>query len=330
MVRYAILWIPVLVEYVPEIINENPAPVELSDVPGLPSCHLRCSTDKLTKNFTLYYRLGNDSQENKIEFTHLESTQSGFISYKLEFDDTNDHLTENLQTSIHHSVYHYVKGLFHKHAFHDEECDSLLKGFCSHERLKWSDNGVPKKVFTHYIREYIEKLTESYSTLSAQLAFLQDIVNVKRQYRTGVNKSQQLKKDCFRVTGEAKYAIALLRMSRFTVKSKVYCSLSDSLIRLEMLREQCVDAYNTINNTYNNRLGRIGIWVGAIGIAITATLEAVHTCTVDNETPKKQLILLDRLVKQNDSEIRELTNRADSLAEQNERVLRSLEKIVNE
>lgn len=328
MVRYAILWIPVLVEYVPEIINDKPEPVELSDVPGMPSCHLRCSVDKRTKNFTLYYRLGNDSQENKIEFTHLESTQSGFISYKLEFEDTNDRLTTNLLSSIHHSVYHYVKGLFHRHAFHDEECDSLLKGFCSTNQLKWGDNGVPKKVFTHYIREYIEKLTESYRTLSAQLAFLQDIVNNKKQYKTGVNKSSQLKKDCFRVTGEAAYATSLLRMSRFSVKSKVYNNLSDILIRLEMLREQCVDAYNTLNNAYNNRLGRIGIRFGIASIVLTAVLEVIHICTADNETSKKQLILLDRLVKQNDTEIRNLTNRADSLAEQNELVLRSLEEIV--
>ena len=265
-----------------------------------------------------------------IKFTHLESTQSGFVLYKWEFNDETDKLIESLQSSIHHSIYHYIKGLFHVHNFHDEECDSLLKGFCSETLLRWGDNGVPKRIFTHYITEYVDKLEQSYLTLSGELAFLQEVVNIHQQYKTGVNRSQQLKKDCFRVMGEASYAGALLRMSRFSVKSKVFSRLSDILIRLEMLREQCFDAYNTINNAYNNRLGRLGVIIGVTGICITAVLEIVHACTSDSKMIEHQDSLINRMVIQNDAEIRGLKNRADSLARQNEKVLHSIKSLVNE
>lgn len=330
MVRYVVLWIPILVETTPEIVDERPEQIELRDVPEMQSCYLRCIADKSTKNFTLYYRLSEDSSEKEIVFTHLESTRSGFVLYKLEFNGEDDKLTESLRSSVHHSVYHYIKGLFHKHAFHDEECDSLLKGFCSDTRVKWSDNGVPKQVFTHYIWEYIDKLEQSYLTLSGELAYLQEIVNIKRQFKNGVNRSQQLKKDCFRVMGEASYAGALLRMSRFSVKNKVFSQLSDILMRLEMLREQCVDSYNTINNTYNNTLGRRGVAFGIAGIALTTILEFVHACTSDSDAIEHQDSLINRLVIQNDAELRKLKNRADSLARQNEKVLHSLESLVNE
>lgn len=330
MVRYVVLWIPILVEATPEIVNDRPARIELRDVPEMQSCHLRCIADKSTKNFTLYYRLGEDSSEKEIVFTHLESTQSGFVLYKWEFNGEDDKLIESLKSSIHHSVYHYIKGLFHVHSFHDGECDSLLRGFCSDTRVKWSDSGVPKRVFTHYIREYVDKLEQSYLTLSGELAYLQTIVNIKKQFKTGVIRSQQLKKDCFRVMGEASYAGALLRMSRFSVKTKVFGRLSDILIRLEMLREQCVDSYNTINNTYSNNLGKRGVIFGISGIILTAILEVVHTCTSDSDTIEHQDSLINRLVIQNDAEIRNLKNRTDSLALQNEKVLHSLESLIKE
>lgn len=101
-------------------------------------------------------------------------------------------------------------------------------------------------------------------------------------------------------------------------------------MRLEMLREQCVDSYNTINNTYNNTLGRRGVAFGIAGIALTTILEFVHVCTSDSDTIEHQDSLINRLVIQNDAEFRKLKNRADSLARQNEKVLHSLESLVNE
>lgn len=328
VVRYVVLWIPILVESKPEIINDKPKQAELLDVPGMSLCILRAEADKSTKDFKLYYRLGKSAPENVLRFSHIESTTSGFVIYRCDFDDKVDALTECLKTSVHHSVYHYIKNLFHVHSFHDLECDSLLRGFCSETVLKWGDNGVPKKVFSHYIKEYVDKLDNSYQTLSGQLAFLQNVVNKRKAYKYGVNRSQQLKRDCFRVMGEASYAGALLRMSRFTVKSKVYSRLSEILIRLEILREQCADSYNTLNNIYNNRLGRLGIVCGVAGILLTAVLEVVHMCSDDYEKViEHQDSVFNRIILLQDDKLKVMNDRSDSPNAENEYLLNEIRSI---
>lgn len=325
MIRYVVLWIPTLVEKIPAIIAEPP-PVELRDIPDMPSCFFRCTVDRANKNFKIHYRLGDTATEHVIDFTYVESNKSGFVTFELNDNGINNVLTGILRTSIHHSVYHYIKGLFHTHSFHDADCDSLLTGFCSTTLLKWRNNGVPKTIFTHYVNEYSDKLEEYYSTLSGELAFLRHKVNVERKFKVGVEKSRQLKQECFRIAGEAAYASSLLRLARSHISTKTYGRLYDIIERVGMLIAQCSDAYSTINNIYNNRLGVQGITIGALGIALTLALEITHSCSGSRTITERQDSLINKLILQHDAELIRLINRADSLAEQNERVLNLLRK----
>lgn len=329
MVRYVVLWIPTLAEITPDIIAE-PQPIELRDIPNAPSCFFRCTVDRTNKNFKIHYRLGADAPEYILDFTHVESNKSGFVTYELNDNNVNNVLTRILQTSIHHSVYHYIKGLFHKHSFHHADCDSLLTGFCSPTLLKWNYKGVPKTVFTHYVNEYSDKLEEYYNTLLEELAFLKYIVNIERKYKFGVNKSHKLKQECFRITGETAYATSLLRLARSHISTKTYGRLYNIIELINMLTTQCSDAYTTINNLYNNRLGVVGIRVGAASIVLTFILELFHSCSDNNAVIERQNSLINKLVLQHDAKMLRLINRADSLAEENEKVLRSLRESIEE
>lgn len=329
MIRYVVLWIPTLIENVPDIIAE-PQPVELCDIPDMPSCFFRGTVNPANKNFKIYYRLGAMAPEHAIDFTHIESNKSGFVTYELNDHDIDNALTRILNTSIHHSVYHYIKGLFHIHNFHNADCDSLLTGFCSPTLLRWNHSGVPKTIFTHYINEYSNKLEEYYNTLSEELIFLKQKVNIERKYKVGVNKSRLLKQECFRISGETAYALSLLRMARSHISTKTFGKLYNVIMRINMLTDQCSDAYSTINNLYNNRLGVQGIIVGALGIVLTLGLEFMHSCSGSSVIAERQDSLLNRLVLQHDAEMLRLINRADSLAVQNEKVLHSLREFIEE
>lgn len=316
MTRYVVLWIPTLVEWKPEIINRNPEAKELKDVPSLPSCHLRINASDGSQDFDLFYKLGDDAIEKVIHFTFIDAVPSGFVIYRWHIDNANnDALLDSMTDEFHPSVYHYIKDLFHTHIVHDPECDSLLRGYCSDQEIIWGQRGTPKKIFTHYINEYVEKLEASYDTVAGQLDYLKTLINKQNELRTGTKKSLLLKKNCNRVAGESAYASSLLRLSRNTVKTKSYNRLLDILIRIEILIKQCDDAYNTLNNMYNNKLGVYGIWIGTAGIFLTLFLEVCHHL---QGTPQPDVN------EQTDSELQQLINRADSLARENESVLRQL------
>lgn len=317
--RYYALWIPSLNEQIPDVINPEPASVELSDIIGLPPCKLRCEVELSTKNITLYYSLDSIDNEKKLSFTHLEAIRSGLISYEVNIPTPADALTECLLSQMHHSIYHYLKGIFHEHNYHEDECDSLLQGYTSTHLIKLSDSKTLKNIYTHYLTEYQDKLNDAYMTLSGQLCKLQETTNVKKAYKQALIEVKQLKRDCQRVMGEASYAEALLEMSRFNVKNAIYNNLRNRLSLLEILREKCYDAYSLINNEYNNRLGRYGIWVGAAGIILTFLLEIYHT---SDNTPVQ-----NKSVNTSDNyELTKLINRADSLAAINQQIIDSLQR----
>lgn len=276
------LWIPRL----------HPSPIDrpvvrsreiiLSDISSLPGCRLRSYVPENSFDIIIRYSLGGSLAEKELRFECVDKNRTGLIVYKLDYSGESDPMIESLDKKMHPSMYHFIKEHFHKHSFHDGECDSLLRPYATGSRIDLQNSKTRKDIYVHYLDQYIDKTKTANINLAAQYSKLVTDINNERHYKSSLDAAYGIKKESERKCGEALYAKALLEMSRVSVSGDLYQRLYDNILELEILDSKCRDAYNIINNGYNNRLARVGIFFGVLGIVLTTVLEIVHVLSTNH------------------------------------------------
>lgn len=305
------LWIPSLTQAVPEVVEEV-VERELKDIAEFDACRFRSTADKSTCNIALEYSLTDNEAMKNITFVCRHKTDSGFLIYETVCDEEVDEVTEHLKREMHPSIYHLIKCHFHRHSFHDEECDTILRPYSSDSPIDVRNQPTMKRVFSFYLEQYQEKLQSLLTSLTVQYRQLKDLEK-KDWFGTCLQQSKRIKGDSDKAAGEAAFAKALLMMSIATAGTHTNEKISGLAIDLENLSRRCTETYTVLNNQYNNRLGLLGIWVGVGGILLTTGLELSKCARKD--TPEYE------------TEYRILKQRADSLNEENRKALREFEKI---
>ena len=309
---YYALWIPCLSSGQPKIIKKNVAR-NLKDVREFEDCRFKSVADPATHNITFSYNLSSSEPFSTVVFNCLHRTHSGMIIYSIDIERTTDRVSENLMTGMHPSIYHVIKRHFHKHRFHDEESDTLLKPFCSENEINIANQAHMKKVYTFYLEQYCTKLQGALTNISAQYVELKSLEK-KNWYWTYLTQSKRIKEDCDQAVGESAYAKSLLSMSRATIKTQIYEQITSITAELDRLSSKCTETYTFCNNRYNNHLGMFGLIVGLGSILLTICLELVK-CSGDDSHNNYR-----------DDYIR-LKQRADSLNNEN---IRIIEEITNQ
>lgn len=316
---YYALWIPRLTP-VPFNMPEGRSE-DFRDDPSYPWCHLRTETDGF--NIKLFYRLRSLDLEIPLDFIYHSCIRAGFIVYELDTDFSRDLMTRELDGTMHPMIYHFIKEHFHSHTHHDAECDSMLQPYVSDHIIALNDIKELKNLYKWYLSQYEEMLCRSMDTLCLQYRMLVETTNVWKAFYTSHKKAKLLKIRSGEVAGAAGYARALLTMSPFRVSNQVYQRTYTAILDCEHLCDKCDEAYTTVNNDYNNRLGRYGVYLGAGGIILTLILELFHQCTPSDKTylevTEEQML---KFIENQDSILIKLKNRADSLNELNQKMLK--------
>lgn len=319
MVTYYALWIPTLSSS-PIDIPKEPHQDSLTDVPGQPELNIRSEVSGNSYDIRVFYTLSYNRVEREILFEHIEHNHSGLIIYKLEHLGRTDALIDELDRKMHPAVYNFLKEHFHRHQFHAPECDSLLRPFVSPTVISLRNSSQQKAIYAYYLKQYLDKISSFNESISYQLARLEEDINRKKFYYTGLQDAKRIKKEADRNCGEAAYARALLNMSKTSVSSNLYQKLFNEILLLDTLDGKCRDTYNLINNNHSNRLGMWGIIFGVAGIFITLGLE-IKSCVNQNTTKNE---FEENFLRKSNSELRDLKNRADSLNKVNEGLLNHL------
>lgn len=226
---------------------------------------------------------------------------------------------------MHPMLYHFIKEHFHTHTHHDAECDSLLRPYVTRNDMDLKNAKDLRDIYKWYLSQYEEMMGHSMETLHLQYNVLLETTNIWKEFYTSHKKAKLLKLRSSEVTGAASYAKALLMMSRFQVNNQVYQRVYNAILDCERLCDKCDEAYTTVNNDYNNRLGRYGVYLGAGGIILTLFLELFHQCSSNHKTYLE--VTDDQMleyIQHQDSALSRLKNRADSLNEVNQVLLDKL------
>lgn len=306
---YYALWIPCLTPGFPEVIEQKIIR-NLKDVNEFEACRFISIVNPVTHDITLSYSLSSSQPFRTVVFNCSHHTRAGMLIYRLDIAEASDRVCENLMSGMHPSIYHIIKRHFHRHRFHDEECDTLLKPYCSESEIDISNQALMKKVHTFYLEQYCTKLQGDLNDISAQYIELKSLEK-KNWYWTYLKQAKRIKGLCDQAVGESAYAKSLLTMSRATVKTRIYEKITSRTTDLDRLSSKCTETYTFCNNRYNNRLGMYGLIVGLGGILLTISLELLKSSGKPDYD------------KYRDEYIR-LKQRADSLNNENIRVLKEI------
>ncbi len=189
----------------------------------------------------------------------------------------------------------------------------MLKLYCSNQAIDIANQAVMKTIYTFYLEQYRKKLQGAVIDLSAQYNHLRSLEK-NNNFWSYLKEAKRIKESCDETLGEAAYAKSLLAMSRASVRTRIYETLTALTSDLDRISVKCTDTYTITNNRFNNRLGIYGLVAGLLSIFLTITLELIKCSGPDGEDAYR-----DEYVR--------LKQRADSLNMENERILRQFEKI---
>ncbi|MBR4563663.1 MAG: hypothetical protein IKO26_04345 [Paludibacteraceae bacterium] len=155
---YFVLWIPQIKKEKPHVIRVDLPKKKLQDIKHIQPLFVQGKISLETYDIILKYSIGNEIPDKKLIFNYIESDERGFVIYKLELDDQqDDFLCRTLRTEMPNAIYHYFKSFYHRHMFHDESEDSLLRPFFSLEPIKWNDSKIRNNVVERLIEDYETK-----------------------------------------------------------------------------------------------------------------------------------------------------------------------------
>lgn len=307
MIRYFAVWIPCLSAGEPRIIKKKGLKRVISDIESLSPCVLE-STIVDSRSIDIAYSFTKQNLDSKeLHFRCVHYTLSGLIEYEVDVPDDDSQMCETFTKGLHPAIYHFIKEHFHRHQFHDDECDSLLMAYQSTSPIGITQSKTAASIYDHFLKLYIEKLEGRYETVVMEYMTLRERAS-NAKFGTFVQEAKNLKNDAAEMRGEAAYAKALLGMSPLSLRSHIYSQLSSLFNDIEILNGRCAEIYDENKSQRDGKLAWFSIMVGLIGVAFALSVEFMHSCGNDGNAQRDELLRLKQ--------------RADSLNVENERVLR--------
>ncbi|MBQ6204546.1 MAG: hypothetical protein IJK46_10710 [Prevotella sp.] len=151
------LWIPQYKEGEPHAGKLELEEAALRDRDEDPELWVSGKIEKDTLLIRLSYTIDKNPQRT-LTFQKTESSNEGFIIYRLTLDDNeNDFLCNRLRTTMPKAIYHYLKEFFHVHQFHSSGDDSLLEAYFSENPIDLNDASHLRKILKVYLQSYIYK-----------------------------------------------------------------------------------------------------------------------------------------------------------------------------
>lgn len=289
-VFYYILWIPSYEISEPEIIHKDLDLCKLQDVeeedPLYIKGHIQANFD-----ITIDYGINDKECPKSLLFKLLKKDEYGFLTYSLTLpNNPQDWLLKDLHEHMHPSIYHYIKGFFHEHIYHDEEEDSLLRPFKTGKKVDWDKPEFRVQVFDHYLDSYILKYQGHTKEHIKQLHKIRSNIHKKTDISKNIHNLHYLVIGSRNIQAEARYSKSLKRCyaadsqsDKIKLLDKACKDFEEVVDELLFWRNHFTSIISFIEGHASLKWGRWGFMMGLASILLTLYLQCSnHSNSTNN------------------------------------------------
>ena len=200
-----------------------------------------------------------------------EKNPRGFIIYSFDNEGlTRDGFIDALTGKMNPSVYHYIKGAFHKHQHHGENEDALLQAMATLTPLSFKQNG--EEITLHYLQQYKDKFADFLSMSADEFSVAKKRVNSRFSIGRGIDALADIIDKGNSIKGEVEFYRFLLESAREKtwISKDFRTSVEKCIKEIDILLRDVSTCYNLCTSGLGVKYGRWGIWFGLAGIVVSA------------------------------------------------------------
>ena len=326
MTYYYALWIPQTKAGIPVVLTESQDTRTLKDVPDddVPEINLRGYIEKSSLYIHIAYSCGKEP-ERELLFKLLDATEQGFLIYQLNIEkEDSDYLRNILHNNgLHNAIYHYIKGFFHEHIYHDSTDDSLLSAFTSSKKISLDNPDCLRAILTNYLSPYELKYSGYVRETSDTLNCIVTNLSGKQGLRPNIELAKSSILNNIKVLdGESQYCDFLINSFPSDVlPTELVEEITNQRHQLRILNDQLTAIASYLTSVVSLRLADLSAYLGLFSIVLAILLFVIpKACS--NEDEDRKIIwkeyqniqkAIDTQKVQFDKQLNELYNNQDSI-----------------
>lgn len=288
MTYYYALWIPQTKAGIPVVLTESQDIRTLKDVPddNIPEINLRGYIEKSSLHIHIAYSCGKEP-ERELLFKLLTATEQGFLIYQLDIEkEDTDYLSDTLYNDgLHNAIYHYIKGFFHEHIYHDSTDDSLLTAFTSSKPLDLDNPDCLRDILTNYLSPYELKYSGYVQETSDTLNCIVTNLSEKQGLRPNIELAKSSILNNIKVLdGESQYYDFLTSsFSAEFLPQQLVKEIDGQRKQLRILNDQLIAIVSYLTSVVSLRLADISVFLGGISIVLSILLTTIPQACSDED-----------------------------------------------
>lgn len=332
MTYYYALWIPQTIKGIPVVLTENQDSIILKDDPEdeVPAIELRGYIEPDSYHIHIGYRCDN-APEKELLFKAVKVTEEGFLICQLDVaDDNTDYLCNALRNDgLHNAIYHYIKGFFHEHKYHDSSDDSLLSAYSSDKPIDLNNEDCLREVLVNFLSPYELKYSGYVNETRDTLNTIIEKIDRKKGLRDNVELAKSIIQNNIKVLdGESQYCDFLMRIFEKSIPADLITEINTQRQELRILnnRLSAIDSYLT--SVVSLRLADLSVYLGLLSIVLAILLFVIpKACS--NEDEDRQIIRKEYqdIQKAIDTQKAQFDKQQDVLSNNQDSILKLLNKL---
>ena len=295
MTYYYALWIPQTKAGIPVVLTESQGTRTLKDDPDddVPEINLRGYIEKSSLHIHIAYSCGEEP-ERELLFKLLDATEQGFLIYQLNIEkEDSDYLRNILHSNgLHNAIYHYIKGFFHEHIYHDSTDDSLLSAFTSSKKISFGNPDCLRAILTNYLSPYELKYSGYVKETTDTLNRIVTNLSEKQGLRPNIELAKSSILNNIKVLdGESQYCDFIIKSFPSDVlPTELVEEITDQRYQLRILNDQLTAIASYLTSVVSLRLADISVFLGLISIVLSILLTVLPKACPDEDKLNRDIM----------------------------------------
>lgn len=331
MTYYYALWIPQTIKGIPVVLTENQELKILKDDPEdeVPAIKLRGYIDPDSYHIHIGYQCDN-ALEKELLFRTVKVTEEGFLICQLDVaDDDSDYLCNVLRNDgLHNAIYHYIKGFFHEHKYHDSSDDSLLSAYSSDKPIDLDNEDCLREVLVKFLSPYELKYSGYVSETRDTLNTIIERIDKKQGLRDNVELAKSIIQNNIKVLdGESQYCDFLINNFEKSIPAALITEINTQHQELRILnnRLSAIDSYLT--SVVSLRLADLSVYLGLWSLVLSVLLFVIpKACSHEDEDRQSILKEYQNIQKGIDSQKIQFDKQLEEMSQNQDSILKLLNK----
>lgn len=252
----------------------------------MPEISLRGYIEKTSLHIHIAYSCGKEP-ERELLFKLLEATEQGFFIYQLNIEKEDSDYLRNIlcNNGLHNAIYHYIKGFFHEHIYHDSTDDSLLSAYTSGTKINLDNQDCLRAILTNYLSPYELKYSGYVKETTDTLNCIVTNLSGKQGLRSNIELAKSSILNNIKVLdGESQYCDFLINSFPSDVLPKELVEeIANQRYQLRILNDQLTAIASYLTSVVSLRLADISVFLGLISIVLSILLTVLPKACSDED-----------------------------------------------